>query len=102
MDCSNKNLKQIPKGIPYNTVQLNLSHNLLKTLDVNDLIECKELQQVYLSDNQIESIANYEVSICVFVCGLELIKVTKDHIKYAYRDFQDYQALLISTCHQMI
>lgn len=92
VDCSNKNLKQIPKNIPYNTVQLNLSHNLLTTLDVNDLIECKEIQQVYLNGNQIETIANYEVSICVRVFGSEPFKVAKDYKKYAFRDFQNCRA----------
>lgn len=63
VDCSHRNLKQMPKDLPYSTVQLNLSHNLLTKLDVNDLIKCTELRQIFLQDNRIETIVNPEVSI---------------------------------------
>ncbi|XP_055316958.1 trophoblast glycoprotein [Sitodiplosis mosellana] len=63
VDCSHQKLVQIPKNLPHNTVQLNLSHNLLTTLNVSDLIKYSELQQLTLNDNQIETIVNtYEFS----------------------------------------
>lgn len=63
VDCSNQSLVQIPKNLPQNTVQLNLSHNLLTTLNVSDLVNLKELQQLFVNDNQIEIIVNTDVSI---------------------------------------
>lgn len=63
VDCSHRHLKQIPKDLPYSTVQLNLSHNLLTKLDVNDLIKCTELRQIFLQNNRIETIFHPEVSI---------------------------------------
>lgn len=63
MDCSNQTLVQIPKNLPRNTVQLNLSHNLLTILNVSDLVNLKELQQLSVNGNQIEIIVNTDVSI---------------------------------------
>lgn len=63
VDCSNHNLTQIPKNLPLNTVELNLSHNLLTTLDISELTNYKELRQLFLNNNQIETIINTEVSV---------------------------------------
>lgn len=63
VDCSHQKLVQIPKNLPHSTVQLNLSHNLLTTLNVSDLIKCSDLRQLLLNDNQIETIVNTDVSI---------------------------------------
>lgn len=63
VDCTHRHLKQIPKDLPYNAVQLNLSYNLLTKLDVNDLIKCTELRQIFLQNNRIETIVNPGVSI---------------------------------------
>ncbi|XP_031616465.1 leucine-rich repeat and immunoglobulin-like domain-containing nogo receptor-interacting protein 2 [Contarinia nasturtii] len=60
VDCSHQNLMQIPKNLPQSTVYLNLSHNSLKTLNVNDLINCGELRQLYLNNNEIGKIVNTE------------------------------------------
>ncbi|XP_055313690.1 oligodendrocyte-myelin glycoprotein-like [Sitodiplosis mosellana] len=60
VDCSHRNLIEMPKNVPYNTVQLNMSHNLLTKLDVNDLMNCTELRQIFLQENRIETIVNAE------------------------------------------
>lgn len=65
VDCSHKKLARIPKNLPQTTVQLNLSHNLLTTLNVSDLIRYSELRQLLLNDNQIETIENTDVSSLV-------------------------------------
>lgn len=58
VDCSNQTLVQIPKNLPRSTVQLNLSHNLLTTLNISNLENLKELEQLFVNDNQIEIIVN--------------------------------------------
>lgn len=58
---------EIPKNLPQNTVQLNLSHNLLTTLNVSDLSKYSELQQLTLNDNQIEAIINSDVSMLCYI-----------------------------------
>lgn len=65
VDCSHQHLVQIPKNLPINIVQLNLSHNSLATLNVSELTDCSELRQLFLNDNQIETIVNTDVS-CLF------------------------------------
>ncbi|XP_031640036.1 peroxidasin homolog [Contarinia nasturtii] len=60
VDCSQQNLVEVPKNLPNNTNQLNLSHNLLTTLNVSDLINCRQLQRLDLNNNQIETIINTE------------------------------------------
>lgn len=63
MDCSHQNLTQIPKDLPPSTIYLNLSHNSLSALNVSDLMDCGELRQLYLNNNEIKKIVNTEVSI---------------------------------------
>lgn len=67
VDCSHQNFTQIPNNLPQNTVELNLSHNLLTTLNVSDLIIGKELQQLNLNNNQIETIIDTDVSVCLSI-----------------------------------
>lgn len=62
VECSHRNLLQIPKYLPLNTTSLNLSHNNLTTLNVSDLIDYNQLQQLILTDNEIETIIDTKVS----------------------------------------
>lgn len=62
VDCSHQDLVEIPNDLPDTTVQLNLSYNSLTTLDISELIRYHELQELYVTDNQIATIVHSEVS----------------------------------------
>lgn len=99
VDCSNQTLVQIPKNLPQNTVQLNLSHNLLTTLIVSDLVNLKELQQLFVTDNHIEIIVDTDVSIVeMFDQNKQLAQFISFEI---CRDFQNCPACIISIYQQM-
>jgi Leucine-rich repeat (LRR) protein len=58
IDCSNRNLTQIPNEIPKNVHKLNLSDNLLSHIDVNAFSELTEVREILLTNNQIDFLDN--------------------------------------------
>lgn len=64
----------VPKNLPYNLVQLNLSHNSLTEIDVADFVNCSNLRKLTLHHNRIEHIINSEVG--TYVENLILMKIS--------------------------
>eukprot|EP00058_Branchiostoma_floridae_P013068 XP_002598556.1 hypothetical protein BRAFLDRAFT_66947 [Branchiostoma floridae] len=56
VSCIGYDLKNIPKGLPVDTVQLNIRNNDIKILDLNDLKPLSRLQGLDVSENNIKAI----------------------------------------------
>uniref|UniRef100_A0A1B0D309 Uncharacterized protein n=1 Tax=Phlebotomus papatasi TaxID=29031 RepID=A0A1B0D309_PHLPP len=56
VDCSQRNLTQIPENLPQNTSFIDLSHNSITTLHIDDFSNATHLRDIRLHDNQIGSI----------------------------------------------
>lgn len=56
VNCSGLQLSQLPAELPENLVSLDLSSNRLAEIDLNVLVQFKELRELNLSHNQIHQI----------------------------------------------
>ncbi|XP_035660782.1 leucine-rich repeat-containing protein 3-like [Branchiostoma floridae] len=56
VSCIGYDLKNIPKGLPVDTVQLNIRNNDIEILDLNDLKPLLRLQGLDVSENNIKAI----------------------------------------------
>lgn len=67
INCSTRQLHEIPENLPKNVETLDLSHNQLKHLNVGALKDCKSLRELLLANNQIETIIDKAVSTLKFI-----------------------------------
>lgn len=56
VDCSQRNLTQIPENLPQNISFIDLSHNSITTIHIDDFSNATHLRDIRLHDNQIGSI----------------------------------------------
>lgn len=56
MDCSSKDLAEIPLNLPSFTTELNLSGNKLRVIPSRAFVSLVQLQKLDLADNEISKI----------------------------------------------
>lgn len=61
INCTRRQLTEIPINLPPIATKIDLSHNQLTQLNVTNLEYCTNLSELLLNNNQIGSISNKEV-----------------------------------------
>lgn len=56
LNCSNRDLTQIPKNIPNNVYEIDLSNNNITQVDVETFVGLPHLYKINLANNQIEDV----------------------------------------------
>ncbi|XP_063700935.1 chaoptin [Culicoides brevitarsis] len=56
VNCSNRDLTQIPKNLPKIVYEIDLSYNNITTLDVDSFVSLSRLYKINLANNQIEDV----------------------------------------------
>lgn len=81
VQCANKNFIKVPDGIPAETLELNLNENKFKNtgLTRRNLTELYNLQNLYLSDCGIETIA---VDAFADLIQLTWLDISKNNIRF--------------------
>uniref|UniRef100_A0A8C2K205 Leucine rich repeat and Ig domain containing 4a n=1 Tax=Cyprinus carpio TaxID=7962 RepID=A0A8C2K205_CYPCA len=78
VNCSSRQLSSVPAGVPDNTLSLNLTSNLLKTLSRRQFSGLTQLRELDLSDNALTAI---EVEAFVGLRNLVALNLSRNHLK---------------------
>uniref|UniRef100_A0A182NT04 LRRNT domain-containing protein n=1 Tax=Anopheles dirus TaxID=7168 RepID=A0A182NT04_9DIPT len=83
VNCSHRALTEIPTGLPSNVVQLDLSHNNLKRLNVEAFQNCTGLQQLLLAGNVIEQ---FDKELLLKLDKLDLLDLSSNQLSHLDSD----------------
>uniref|UniRef100_A0A7G3AHQ4 Putative extracellular matrix protein slit n=1 Tax=Lutzomyia longipalpis TaxID=7200 RepID=A0A7G3AHQ4_LUTLO len=80
VDCSRRNLTKIPENLPQNTSFIDLSHNLITTVYIDDFSNATHLREIRLRGNQIVSIDKMAFAQLARLDSLDLSDNHLEHI----------------------
>uniref|UniRef100_W5NIH5 Leucine-rich repeats and immunoglobulin-like domains 3 n=1 Tax=Lepisosteus oculatus TaxID=7918 RepID=W5NIH5_LEPOC len=97
LNCSRRKLEKVPGNLPPWIVQLDLSHNKLKSLDGNSFTKLHKLLEIKLNNNELESIPDLgPVSRNITVLLLANNRISK-LVPETLKSFQSLETLDISS-----
>ncbi|GAB0095163.1 Leucine-rich repeat [Sergentomyia squamirostris] len=79
VDCSRRNLTKIPINLPKNTTFLDLSHNFITTIHLDDFGNVTQLREIRLRSNEIESIDKMAFA---HLDRLDTLDLSDNHLKH--------------------
>ncbi|XP_059620621.1 leucine-rich repeat-containing G-protein coupled receptor 4-like [Phlebotomus argentipes] len=79
VDCSRRNLTQVPANLPPNTTFIDLNHNLITTVHIDDFSNATHLREIHLRGNQLASIDKMAFAQ---LDRLDSVDLSHNHLKH--------------------
>lgn len=82
LDCSNKDLKNIPSDLPSDIVKMDMSRNIIKHLRPKQFLLSKDLKQLNLSSNSLQKIDTAAFAGLLYLRELDLSNNSLQYFQY--------------------